>query len=659
MRQGNRRQELLNEIIAMATGATEFSELLAKTLGLVLEGLGLEHGLALVGGHAQGKGVASEEVKRLAQIIELQLPGEESSMQVGDRLAQDAARVSDLMGELERYGLRALLAVTVPADGRKVGCLAVFSRSPHEWQPSEVSFLQAAARQLGAAASRLDLFEALHEQAAMLQRILDTVSGGIFALDAEKRVLVANRAARQILASLAGVSVGEVIESLAGEPIEPLLRPREDGLPHEIVTEGPEKRIYELVPSASPEDYGAGGWTVLVREVTAIRRAQQRVQEQERQASVGQLAAGIAHDFNNIIAAIILYSDMLLAMEQLPEKARQRVETILAQAQRAATVTRQILDFSRQGALEPHPLDLVPLLKELLKLLERTFPETIRLRFQYGDQSYVVNSDPGRMQQVFMNIALFARDSMPAGGELVFQIDRFRVQAGDPPPAPGVGSGEWVEICIRHTGEGIPPEHMPYIFEPYFSLSPDGENAGLGMAHVRGIVEQHGGHIHVSSDPGEATQFCIYLPALPESALTGIISEQAGAPQGRQETILVVEDDSAMRSALCEMLEGLNYRILSAKNGQEALEIYRARGPVDLVLSDLVMPEMGGVALYEELSRLDPDLRMVVMTGYPLAESGRELLEQGIFAWVQKPLDIHVLAHTLRGAIHGKGAVKG
>lgn len=651
----SQQQETLSSIIAVASSASEFAELLQKPLAMILEAFDLQDGLAVVGGHSHVQGVPQPLAARLCREIERLLKAQPVLLQV-DELGGDGqpAGGDELAQLLRSGGYQAMLAVPIPADGRQVGCLAVFSRSLRAWDSWEARFLEAVGRQLGGAASRLDLFEALHEQAAVLQRILDTVSGGIFTLDQDMRLLIANRAARQLLSLLGGVSPGEVLRRLGDRPIEELLVPRPDGLPHEIIHEGPQQRIFELVPSAYQDENGGGGWTVLLRDVTEIRRAQHQVQEQERQASVGQLAAGIAHDFNNIVAAIILFSDMLLAMDELPEKARQRAETIQAQAQRAAALTRQILDFSRRGVLEPHPLDLVPLLKELLKLLERTFPENIQLRFHYGDESYVVNSDPGRMQQVLLNLALFARDSMPEGGELTFQLGCLHVKGGEPPPIPGLLPGDWVEIQVRDTGPGIAAEHLPHLFEPYFTLDPSRSGPGLGMAQVRGVVEQHQGRIEVSSRPGEGTVFCIYLPALPESAITGIIPEKQGAPRGGRETILVVEDDPAMRSALCEMLAGLNYRILSAKNGKEALEIYRSQGPVDLVLSDLVMPEMGGVALYEELSRQDPNLRMVVMTGYPLAEGGRELLEQGIFAWVQKPLNLQALAQTLRSALLGQ-----
>jgi signal transduction histidine kinase/CheY-like chemotaxis protein len=556
--------------------------------------------------------------------------------------------------------MRASLSVPVMAEGRRLGRLSLVSQDSHAWSQQDAALLEVAGRQVGSAAERLGLLATIQEQAALLQRILDTVRGGIFTLDADRRVLVANPTAREQLALLAGVRQGEVLERLGGRPFDAYLTPREDGLPHEIELEAARRRIFEVYPN--PVEVGAddGGWTVLLREVTEVRQVQRRVQEQERRASVGQLAAGIAHDFNNIVAAIILYTEMLLGMPDLPPRAQDRLATIIEQAQRAATLVRQVLDFSRRGIMEPHPMDLVPMIKELVKLLDRTLPENIRIHFKYGEGDYVVNSDPGRVQQVFMNLAFNARDAMPSGGDLVFELDKFGLDHHEAPPLPGMPPGDWVRITVSDTGIGIPEEQLGHVFEPFFTTKPPGEGTGLGLAQVFGIVRQHQGFIDVESEPEEGTTFHIYLPAVAPEQIKGIIPEVAKTLEGQMETILVVEDDQAMREALTEMLEAMSYHVLSAGDGREALRTFDREGPIDLVLSDLIMPEMGGVALYEQLKRRHPDVRMVVMTGYPLAEEGKELLEQGIVAWVQKPLDVETLAQTLRSVLFDQhGATSG
>jgi two-component system cell cycle sensor histidine kinase/response regulator CckA len=518
----------------------------------------------------------------------------------------------------------------------------------HEWSAEEVELGKVIANQLGSAAERLALLGTIQDQAQLLQRILDTVQEGIFTLDSEKRILVANPAARTYLERIAGAGPGEILTSLGGRSFEDFLTPRKDGLPHEIELNGKETHIFEIYPNPVEVNSQEAGWTILVRDVTEVRQVQRRTQEEIRRGAVGQLAAGIAHDFNNIIAAIILYSEMVMGLSGLPPKGRQRMNTILEQAHRAATLTRQILDFSRRGILEPHPLDLIPFMKEMVKLLERTLPENIRIRFNYEDDHYVVNTDPARIQQVFMNLAVNARDAMPAGGLLTFTLSLLELNNGDPPPLHDMPLGQWVQINVTDTGEGIPPDDLANIFEPFFTTKSPGEGTGLGLAQVFGIVKQHGGFIGVTSEIGKGTAFDLYFPALPITALTGIIPEEAEPKAGEMEIILVVEDDDAMREALVEMLKLMNYSALCARDGKEALEIFEGEPSIDMVLSDLVMPEMGGVALYGVLKEKYPDVKMVVMTGYPLAEKGKDLLEQGIVAWLQKPLDSDTLARTLQ-----------
>jgi CheY-like chemotaxis protein len=208
--------------------------------------------------------------------------------------------------------------------------------------------------------------------------------------------------------------------------------------------------------------------------------------------------------------------------------------------------------------------------------------------------------------------------------------------------------GEWIQINVTDNGKGIPKEEIPNIFEPFFTTKPPGEGTGLGLAQVFGIVTQHEGHIDVLSEVGKGATFRVFLPALPIASLSGIIPEDSRPIEGMMETILVVEDDEPMREALVETLELMNYQVLSAGDGLEALQFFDQEANIDLVLSDLVMPEMGGVALHAALKERYPDVKMVVMTGYPLEEGGKDLLEQGIVAWLQKPLDGETLGNAIR-----------
>jgi PAS domain S-box-containing protein len=643
------QQEAFNAIIAASSGAADLSQLLTSVLQHTLKVFKLDMGVVWVLDYVEVQGlspsIGDEIVKNLMSSREEVKELEAIPDWVAAEEDADLTSFQDFFSET---GIHASLTIPVISERRFIGGLFLADRQVHEWGAEELELGRVISSQLGSAAERLILLGTIQEQAHILQRILDTVREGIFTLDSEKRILVANPSARAYLGLIAGIGPGEILTKLGGRNFEDFLIPRNDGLPHEIEINGKDGRVFEIYPNPVEVDSQAEGWTILVRDVTEVREVQRRIQEQIRRGAVGQLAAGIAHDFNNIIAAIILYSEMVLGLSGLPPKGRQRMNTIIEQAHRAATLTRQILDFSRRGILEPHPMDLIPFMKEMVKLLERTLPENIRIRFNYEGDHYVVNTDPARIQQVFMNLAVNARDAMPSGGVLTFTLSLNELKDGDLPPLHDMPPGSWVQIGVSDTGEGIPPEDLPNIFEPFFTTKSPGEGTGLGLAQVFGIVKQHEGFIGVTSEVKVGTTFDLYLPALSIAALTGIIPEETEPKAGEMETILVVEDDDAMREALAEMLKLMNYIALCAKDGREALEIFESEPSIDLVLSDLVMPEMGGVALYSILKEKYPDVKMVVMTGYPLAEKGKDLLEQGIVAWLQKPLDSDTLARTLQ-----------
>jgi CheY-like chemotaxis protein len=320
--------------------------------------------------------------------------------------------------------------------------------------------------------------------------------------------------------------------------------------------------------------------------------------------------------------------------------------------QRASSLIRQILDFSRRSVMEQSTLDVLPFIKELDRLLERLLPETIHLELIYQPGVYLIKADPTRLQQVFMNLAVNARDAMPEGGTLSFEITRLKLAPEDPLLVPEMQPGDWVHITVRDSGVGISSESIPHIFEPFFSTKPYGEGTGLGLAQAYGIIKQHGGHIDVLSQPGKGTRFEIYLPGLPVPQSQ--ISAQEEAPQiiGEGQLILLVEDDRITRDALQDMLETHNYVVLTAGNGLEALRIYEYQGEsVSLVVSDVVMPEMGGVDLYLELSDRWPGVKMLFITGHPLQLDEQALLEAGSVHWLQKPFSVSEFGQVIKNLI--------
>jgi CheY-like chemotaxis protein len=359
---------------------------------------------------------------------------------------------------------------------------------------------------------------------------------------------------------------------------------------------------------------------------------------QDRLATVGQLAAGIAHDFNNIMAAILVYTDLIMSDPSLPKTSHNRLAIIEQQVQRAASLIRQILDFSRRAVMEQSSLDLLPFIKELERMLGRVIPESIRLELAYKPGEYIVHADPTRLQQVFINLVVNARDAMPKGGVLHFSIEHYRLNSDEDPPIPDLKTGEWIKIAVRDTGDGIPQDVLPHIFEPFFTTKPVGQGTGLGLAQVYGIIKQHEGHIDVRSQVGEGTEFLIYLPALPETINEKKHTEPLAPLDGNGKVILVVEDDQATLGALQALLEAKNYDVLTARNGYEAVQQYkRSADAISLVVSDVVMPQMDGVKLYRILQELSPQMKFMFVTGHPLEGDSQTLLEQGDVHWLQKP----------------------
>ena len=289
-------------------------------------------------------------------------------------------------------------------------------------------------------------------------------------------------------------------------------------------------------------------------------------------------------------------------------------------------------------------------MKEQIKLLEQVLPENIRIVSEMGAGEYIVNASLTQLQQVVANLAVNARDAMPEGGELRIGFSRLRVDPDERPPLVGMEPGDWVVWTVSDTGAGMPPDVQKHIFEPFFTTKPRGEGTGLGLAQVYGIVKQHGGEIHVKSQKGKGTTFTIYLPEL---ARAPVRVEEAGGeiPTGNGETVLVVEDEADVRGMARRLLEELNYRVLVASDGQEALVVYaERRDEISLVLSDMMMPEMGGVQLFRALKEQNPEVRVVIMTGYPL--DGAELqMQQELAGVLEKPFELERVARVVGDAL--------
>ena len=495
-----------------------------------------------------------------------------------------------------------------------------------------------------AIAEREELFVQVQAQAEQLTQIIRSVPEGVCLLDTAGVILTANPVALEQLALLSSVGIGEMLTHVADRSVDSLLTSPPIGEWHVVMLQD---RIFRIISRPLESGPVPQGWVMVLWETTEQEMVQRQLQRQERLAAIGQLAAGIAHDFNNIMAVIVLYVQLLSSSLQLAEREEQRLATIEQQAQRAAQLIQQILDFSRRSVLERRPLDLLPLLKEEVKLLLRTLPEHVEISLNYEADDYFVQADPTRIEQMIMNLALNARDAMPAGGRLVFILDRLMTDTKRA-PFPHMSPGSWVRLRVTDTGVGIIPEHLDHVFEPFFTTKQPGKGTGLGLAQVHGIVGQHGGHITVESEIGAGTVFTVYLPALTMEAPPLPTAHSSVIIQGNGERLLVVEDEAVLREALVDSLTRWQYQVLSAPDGESALAtLSEEKGAIDLVISDVVMPRLGGVGLMRAIRQAGWQVPVILLSGHPLEEEKMLIQELGVVSLLVKPINLAQLSQAV------------
>ncbi len=548
---------------------------------------------------------------------------------------------------LLQAGVRSYIAMPLIAQEELLGWLAVASASPEAFTTEHVEILQEVSAQLALALYQARLREALEAEEQRLAALVENLPEGILLLDSDGRILLTNPAAEAMLPVLTDARAGDVLTALADCPLTHLLARRNGETWHEVTVPDRPPRVFRVASRPISGVPPGGGWVLVIHEVTRERELQAQLEQQERLAAVGQLASGIAHDFNNLLTTIILYAQMARGDPRLPDDLARSLEVIIGESHQATRLVQQVLDFSRRAPMEAQPMDLLPFLKELVRVLERTIPENIRLQLKAEGGPFPIHADPTRIRQAVVNMVLNSRDAMPEGGEIRLGLSRLTLKPGESPPVAGMEPGEWVCLEVTDTGTGIPPEVLPRIFEPFFTTKPRGLGTGLGLAQVYGIIQQHGGAIGVETEVGKGTTFRVYLPFCEEAVACEEAEAGISAVMGRGETVLLVEDSAPLRAAGRTVLEQLGYRVLEAENGRQALEIYAAE-QVDLVLTDVVMPGMGGAALVEALRKRNPALKAIAMTGYGEDAEVDRVRQAGVQEIIRKPFEVEHLAAVIR-----------
>ena len=396
-------------------------------------------------------------------------------------------------------------------------------------------------------------------------------------------------------------------------------------------------------------------------DTTEQRALEMQIAQSQKMQAIGQLAGGIAHDFNNMLTAIIGFSDFLLMNHRPTDPAFQDIMNIKQNANRAAGLVRQLLAFSRQQTLRPERMQLGDVLSELSILLGRLLGENIELKLDSGSDIWPVKADLHQFEQVIINLAVNARDAMPNGGKLVIRMANVSERDSLGLAQYRVQPGEYVLIEVSDTGTGMAPEVMQKIFEPFFSTKEVGRGTGLGLSTVYGIVKQTGGHIIPESELGKGTVMRVYLPRYVEVAGETEPARVSAPPRREQPkdltgrgTVLLVEDEDAVRSFAARALGQRGYRVLEATTGTEALELFASHdGDVDLVVSDVVMPEMDGPTLMKHLRSERPDVKIIFISGYAEDAFRRNLSDKEDFMFLQKPFDLKELAAAVKAALQG------
>ena len=478
-------------------------------------------------------------------------------------------------------------------------------------------------RTVGASLDVTESKEALARQQRLVS-ILDATPDLIGIAELDGTLLYVNRAARDAFGLGADASVDDIIaqvgeslrEQLAAVIVPSALR---DGLWRgEVVssTATASEHHYSLIVLAHG-DAERSLVSVIAHDLSAVRRLEEQARQSQKMEAIGRLAGGVAHDFNNLLSVILGYLE--LARAALPADARAvefLVESRLA-AERAAALTRQMLAFSRKQVLQPRVLSLGRVLGDMQPMLRRLVGEDIALRIGAGDERLCIRADKSQLEQVVLNLVINARDAMPDGGALSIEVSAVSLERESANGQHGVGPGRYVVLSVSDSGVGMDEATTARIFEPFFSTKGAGRGTGLGLATVFGIVKQSGGSISVNSEPERGTTFEIYFPQSADEPSVSFPAPPVSAPSSRRATILIVEDESQLRSMLATALRGEGHVVVEAEDPLRAIELSRVHpGPIDVLLTDVVMPHLSGIKLAERLRPSRPEMRVVYMSGY-------------------------------------------
>jgi len=512
-------------------------------------------------------------------------------------------------------------------------------------------------------AQRMRAEEALRESQDTLRAVIDAIPVMINAKDRDCRYVLMNT----FQAKIYGIAPEAAIGRTAAELLGPAYGAYTEALDRQVLASGealpyfeesyPDARgvVHTWLTTKVPLGDVAGpvrGVATIALDLSDRKLLEEQLRQAQKMEAVGRLAGGVAHDFNNLLTVIGGRGELLRARLAADSPLGRHVDLILETAERAAALTRQLLAFSRKQVLQPKVLDLRLVVAGMEPILRQLIGEAIELITVAGEDLGVVRADPGQVEQVILNLSVNARDAMPHGGRLVLETANVVLDEVFVRQRPGARAGRYVGLAVSDTGTGISPEVEAHLFEPFYTTKGVGQGTGLGLATVYGIVKQSGGYIAVSSEPGRGARFDIYLPRVEGATPTDGGSRDPGPPERGHETILLVEDQDEVRDLARDILQSAGYTVLEAGQGADALRAWEEHGGrVHLLLTDVIMPQMGGRELAGRLTAARPGLRVLYMSGYTDEALGEPCVLDARHAFLHKPFTSTTLLTKVRDVL--------
>lgn len=577
-------------------------------------------------------------------------------------LSRETTRNLEKKGKAELIGTDSASWMGVPLKTalRTIGVLAVQHYDIEGiYSERDLEFLASVGSQIALAIERKRADEALRDSEERYRDLVENALDIIYTHDLDGRFTSANKALEEVLGyATAEVPTKNIADIITPESRKPamelmadLLAGKETSVSEFEVLARDGRRVTLEVNAKVVEQNGvAVGIQGIARDITERKNLEQQFLQSQKMEGIGRLAGGIAHDFNNMLTAINGYSDLALRQLATDVAARKYIGEVKKAAERSALLTSQLLAFSRRQVLRNEKIKVNDAITETSSLLKRLISEDIDLATSLNPDAGTIEADPGQLSQVLMNLAINARDAMPEGGKLTIETSNVFVDPEYADSHVGILPGAYVMISVSDTGTGMTPEVQEQIFEPFFTTKGPGKGTGLGLATVYGIVKQSGGSIFVYSETGLGTSFKIYFPRIMSGEEEVVLKKKTSVslPWGT-ETILLAEDEDAVRSLSRQLLESCGYKVIEARDGIEALEILEAAaGEIDLLVTDVVMPRMGGRELAEKIGETMPDLPILFTSGY----TGDAVIRHGVLGttlnFVAKPFELDDVARKVR-----------